>query len=199
MRTPAASGGVWDRAAAIQRFDAAIRAADPDAVARALPTAWSAMQAVRTEVAFARHYAGDLSSLQMEDDAAELAYRIGLLSSTYEAVALAQTDLSGAERVWQGVARGDVSGIAASDIASTAVVQAFAAVPTLDAIPAPLATLITEEKLGEALLRAISLFNQGVDGDIDALTDALKVMRLVGMEDIARRAALQFLLLDRPS
>ena len=199
MRTPAASGGVWDRATAIQRFDAAIRDADPDAVARALPSAWSAMQAVRTEVAFARHYAGDLSSLQLEGEAAALAYRIGLLSSTYEAVALAQTDLSGAERVWQGVARGDVSGIDTSDIAGSAVLRAFAAVPTLESIPAPLATLIAEEKLGEALLRAISLFNQGADGDIDALTDALKVMRLVGMEDIARRAALQFLLLDWPS
>jgi len=199
QHTPAASGGVWDRAAAIQQFDAAIRASDAEEVARTLPAAWSAMQAARTEVAFARHYTDDLSGLALDGDVAALAFRIGLLAPSYETVALAQTELSAEEMVWQAVARGDVTGIDANDIPGEAVLAAFAQMPTLDSISAPLATLIAEEKLGEVLLRAISLFNQGVDGDFGALTDALRVLRLVGMEDIARRAALQFLLLDRPS
>jgi len=199
LNTPAASGGVWDRAAAVQRFDAAIRRSDPEAIARTLPAAWVAMQTMRTEVAFARHYAEDLAAFATEGDVATLAFRMGLLAPSYEAVAIGRTDPSADERIWQAVARGDVTGVNATDRASEAVLAAFTDMPTLGTIPAPLATLITDEKLGEVLLRTISLFNQGIDGDFDALTDALKVLRLLGMEDIARRAALQYLLLDRPS
>ena len=54
-----------------------------------------------------------------------------------------------------------------------------------------------EDKLGEAILRAIALFNIGTDGDLKALTDALAFFRAIGLEDVARRASLQVLLLDR--
>jgi hypothetical protein len=47
------------------------------------------------------------------------------------------------------------------------------------------------------LLRGVALFNQGLGGDYQALTEALTLFRAVGMEDVARRVALQFLLLDR--
>jgi hypothetical protein len=56
---------------------------------------------------------------------------------------------------------------------------------------------LDEGKTGEALLRAIALFDAGADGDLRSVTDALAVLRAVGFEDVARRAALQLLLLDR--
>ena len=64
-------------------------------------------------------------------------------------------------------------------------------------VPEPMAGQIAKGQLGEALLRGISLFNQGLGGDLGALTDALALLRAVGMEDVARRTALQYLLLDR--
>jgi len=195
LRTPAASGGVWDRATAIQRFDAALRGGDPAAVATTLPAAWAAMQMMRTEVAFARHYADDLSALTLPGETAALAFRIGLISPSYETFALARRNPSGPEIIWQGIARGDVAGLTGTDPQTIAVLAAFNGAP----VPAPLDSQIAEGRLGEALLRAIALFNQGLAGDLESLTDAIAVLRFVGMEDVARRAALQFLLLDRPA
>ncbi|MBO6626066.1 MAG: hypothetical protein JJ938_14385, partial [Roseicyclus sp.] len=59
-RVPAASGGVWDRVAALQAFDAALLAGDPVAVTTRLPQVWAAMQQVGLEVPFARLYADRL-------------------------------------------------------------------------------------------------------------------------------------------
>ncbi len=51
-------------------------------------------------------------------------------------------------------------------------------------------------RLGEAILRAILLFEEGRGGDFDGLADAIALLRMVGLEDTARRAALEFLLLE---
>ncbi len=41
------------------------------------------------------------------------------------------------------------------------------------------------------------LFGRGADGNLGDLTDALAMFRAVGLEDTARRAALQLMLLER--
>ena len=200
-RTPSASGGVWDRAAAVQAFDKALQMADPAAIAQTLPAAWAAMQAMHIEVAFARYYADDLAALPLPAPASALAFRLGLLAPKYEAVALARTvsgvppraDPSAEEQFLIAIARGDVAGVTATSPEQAAVLAAFAGAK----VPEPMAGQIANGQLGEALLRGISLFNQGLAGDYQALSEGLALFRSVGMEDVARRAALQFLLLDR--
>lgn len=194
-RTPAASGGVWDRAAAVQAFDEAVRNADPALIGQTLPPAWAAMQAMHIEVAFARYYADDLALLagSLSAPTSALAFRIGLLAPRYETVALVRGDPSAEERFLIAVARGDLTGLTAEGPGQTAILAAFGPAK----VPEPMAGQIAKGQLGEALLRGISLFNQGIGGDYQALTEALTVFRAVGMEDVARRAALQFLLLDR--
>ena len=192
-RTPAASGGVWDRAAAIQAFDTALRARDLAAIDATLPVAWAAMEAIHTEVAFARYYADDLLPLPMTGATSALAFRIGLLSPKYEAVALARIAPNADEQMLIAVARGDVAGLSAATPDRAAILAAFSSAK----VPEPMAGQIAKGELGEALLRGVSLFNQGLAGDLGALTDALALLRAVGMEDVARRAALQYLLLDR--
>ena len=46
-------------------------------------------------------------------------------------------------------------------------------------------------------MRALPLFDAGVAGDARSVTDALLVLHRAGMDDVARRAALQLLLLNR--
>ena len=191
-RTPAASGGIWDRAEAIQRFDVAMTARDPRGVSATLPNAWAAMQAARAEIQFAALYGDTLQDLPLSQDAAVIAFQIGLLSADYEGVAIeaAQTQ-TGFDPFLIAVARGLPA--EARTPRRQAVRAAFD-----QATPSPaLQSLLDEGKLGEALLRAMALFDAGADGDLRSVTDALAVLRAVGFEDIARRAALQFLILDR--
>lgn len=192
MDVPAASGGIWDRAAAVQAFEAALAGGDRAAVAAALPPVWDAMRTIRAEVAFAAHYGARIAAAGV---GGELAFTIALLSPGYEAAA-AVPDRPGDDRsaLLLAVAAGDTAGLPARDGTEGAVIAAF----TPGAAPAPaLAAMLDEGRLGEALLRAIAAMDEAASGDPQDMTEGLALLRRVGLEDLARRVALQYLLLER--
>lgn len=191
-RTPAASGGIWDRAAAIQRFDAAMAANDPARIARTLPDAWAAMQQARAEVQFANLYGEALQDIPLSGDAAVIAFEVGLLSPSYEAVANAATG-AGFDPFLIGIAQGLPQEVRVTAPQARAIQRGFENVPP----PGELESKVDQGQLGEALLRALALFAEGAEGDLRSVTDALLLFRAVGLEDVARRAALQLMLLDR--
>ena len=191
-RTPAASGGIWDRVAAVQRFDRAASAGDVDAMSSSLPAAWSAMKDARTEVPFAKLYAPALQGVSLTGEAREIAFAVGLLSPDYETFAINALG-SDQNAFLIALARGVPQEVRVTTPREMAIQQAFNGVLP----PQQLQGLIREGKLGEALLHGIDLFHQGFAGDLPALTDALALFRTVGLEDVARRAALQLMILDR--
>ncbi|WP_239450486.1 hypothetical protein [Loktanella sp. S4079] len=190
--TPAASGGIWDRATAVQRFDRAISNGDTSEIARVLPAAWQAMKQARTEIQFAKSYAPALLDLDLNGQAQLDAITIGLLSPNYESVALRAAD-SRYDPFLLALARGRPQEVAVNSPIALAIQSGFNGAPP----PAVLRDLARDGKLGEALLRAIAIFNAGYAGDFGSLTDALAFMRSVGLEDVARRAALQVMILER--
>lgn len=193
-RTPAASGGIWDRAEAMQQFDVAMTTRDPVSVARTLPDAWAAMRQARAEIQFAKLYGEDLQKLPLSGEAAVIAFEVGLLSPYYESVAIAAEEAeAGFDPFLIGIARGTPQNLPANSARTQAIQQAFDTTPP----PPELQSRVDDGKLGEALLRAIALFDAGSDGDLRSVTDALSLLRSVGLEDVARRAALQLMILDR--
>ena len=54
--------------------------------------------------------------------------------------------------------------------------------------------LLRDDRAGEAILTAARDFTAGLDGDLALISRALRLFRAVGLEDTARRAALQFLI-----
>ena len=192
-RRPAASGGVWDRVDAVQDFEAALEQADAAAIARTLPGVWAQMTAVELEVPFATLYAGALSKLTLDAEASKLAFRIGLLSDQYERVAAARTAADAEEAFLIALARGQVTDVAATGSLGRAIAPAFSAPE-----PAPEALLLLEQgRLGEAVLMAIDRVGRGVQGDLRGVTEGLSLLRHVGLEDVARRTALELMLLER--
>lgn len=202
-RRPAASGGVWDRVAAVQDFEAALESADVAAVARTLPQVWAQMMAAELEVPFATLYTPALAKLALakpalakpalEGEAGRLAFRIGLLSSQYERVAKARFAADPAEAFLIALAQGKLGNAVAPDSLARAIAPAFG-----DLKPAPEALLLLEQgRLGEAILIAIDRVGRGVQGDLRGVTEGLSLLRHVGLEDIARRTALELMLLER--
>jgi len=192
-RRPAASGGVWDRVRTVQNLDKALNAENPQSVTAALPAAWQEMTRAELEVPFAKLFAFRLKGLDLDPAIRELAFKIGLLSDDYETVANAYDPQSDRERLLRDIARGQAGDTTPTDPMARAIQDGFRA----DAIPERLQPLTSANRLGEAMLRAISLFADGARGNLDKLTDALAFFRAVGLEDPARRAALQLLLLER--
>ena len=67
-----------------------------------------------------------------------------------------------------------------------------------DAAPrADLVATAQQSRLGESILHILRLLEDGAQGDANALRDAVATLRALGLEDIARRASLQILLLER--
>lgn len=192
-RLPAASGGVWDRVEALQRFDVAMLSGDPGSIARALPKAWAAMEAAELEVPFADLYGERLARLPLTGKPAALAFRIGLLSDSYESIAATHTTANAGERFLSAVAQGDVDAMTPSGPEATSIAHAFTGVPLGETLSRDLET----GRLGEAILQALQLVDTGAQGDLEDITQGLALLRRVGLEDATRRIALQFLILER--
>lgn len=192
-RQPAASGGIWDRVTAVQRFDAAIRASDPEAVERTLPRVWASMLAADLGVAFASLYSPALIQMALDGPTGELAYRIALLGPDYEKAALALSEAHPDMAFVTAIARGQVDQSAPSGMLQLAILDGFTATQA----PAPLQALLNEQRLGETILRAIDMIQRATQGDPAELGNGIATLRAIGLEDAARRAALQLILLDR--
>ncbi|MEY3003940.1 MAG: hypothetical protein RLZZ491_1116 [Pseudomonadota bacterium] len=191
-RVPAASGGVWDRVGALQRLDAAILAGDAVQAGQRLAPAYAAMQDAGLEIAFAEIYAERLLRLPLTGETGLLARRVGLLSPLYETVAQAAVPQTPPEAFAFAVARGQYSPPPpGSNMTTMAIAAAFAD-------PAPshsYSWFVANDRLGEALLRAALVLSDPAHDPGD-ITDALVLLRQVGLEDLARRTALQLLILQ---
>lgn len=192
-RRPAASGGVWDRVAAVQEFEKALAAGDPVALSQTLPIVWSQMMTMELEVPFASLYATKLSVQKLDGAAGRMAFQIELLSDQYERISTEHVAGDALEAFLIGVARGQLAGIVAPDSLGRAIAPAFMA-----PAPSPEALLLLEQgRVGEAILMAIDRIGRGVQGDLAGVTEGLSLLRHIGLEDVARRTALELMLLER--
>jgi len=193
-RLPAASGGIWDRVAALQRFETALNTTSDDAVAKTLPAVWHAVSEAQIEVAFADLFADKLARNQLNGDMADLAWRIRLLSPSYETTSQSMPQDSRKNRFLAALAQGNPNRVAATTALEQAIEDGFS---TASKPPANLQRLLDNGQLGETILRSMLLFEQGATGNLSDLSAALTTFRAVGLEDTARRAALQLMLLER--
>lgn len=194
-RLPAASGGIWDRVETLQRFDTALNTGSAAAVAKTLPDAWQAMRAARLEVPFAELFGQRLAAQPLHDEAAAaLSWQLRLLSSDYESASRSPPENSTVNTYLAALAQGDPNRAMAPDDLARAIADGFAAGARP---PAVLQPAIDAGRLGEVILRAIALFDSGARGNPADLTGALATLRAIGLEDTARRASLQLMLLDR--
>ncbi|WP_226781086.1 hypothetical protein [Oceaniglobus trochenteri] len=190
-REPAASGGVWDRVEAVQTLARAINDEDGAAVSATLPTAWREMQDNDLEVPFAEAIAEAIDPLPLSGAAVNLQLRIGLLSTGFAAAAARARADTPQQAFWLALAQGEAHRTTPPDALSGAIRDGFRDQKP----PERLQALLDEDRRGEAVLQAITLFARGADGNLDELQHAIAVLRAVGLTEQARRAALHLLIL----
>jgi hypothetical protein len=199
---PAASGGIWDRITAFQRFESAYKARDFGAIAGSLPAAYSAMKAAETEVPFAALFAEGLAEMMAQEGAdfgaaSEIAYELGLLSPAYERLSRAPHMSDEASTVRHALLAGLASGNVDAADATSALGRAVAGGFANPELPADLSALAASGAVGMATLAAISRIQAGVYGEERALTEGLALLRALGLESAARRTALELMILER--
>jgi hypothetical protein len=183
-RVPAASGGVWDRVDAFQRFDAAMAKNDALLISQTLPRAYQMMKSVELEVPFAALYGEVLAKVGLSGEAGDIAYELGLLSAKAEV--LSDTTDTGQRRQF-------LAGLTPPDSMGRAIAPAFTGV----ALPNDLAALVAAKQVGQAILTAIDRINTGVLGEERAVTEGLALLRTLGLESVARATALELMILER--
>lgn len=197
-RKPAASGGVWDHVRAVQRFDTALNTGSVEAITKTLPAAWRQMQKAQLEVSFATSFQARMEDLTLTGTAATIQARMGLLSPAYETVAAdmdEELDLGPNTQLLRAVAQGEAPNIAPTAPLPRAIHDAFTAPVAND----QWIRMAKSQRLGEALIATLNALRDGARGDSRALRQALGTLRALGLEDTARRSALQILLLERHS
>lgn len=190
-RIPSASGGIWDRVEALQRFETALNSGDPTAVFKQLNRTWEKMKSAQLEVPFATLFADRLLRLPSTNTNADLVNQIALLSPFYEQVAQKEA-FDQTLKTAQTIAIGEPK--AHGSVALSKTIEASFSGKK---VPQNLTDMLVDDRLGEAILRAMALTMAGAQGDPGALQSGLSFLRSVGLEDTARRTALQLLLLDR--
>lgn len=183
---PAASGGVWDRAAAFQRIEAALDAGDTAALSDDLPQAGALFLEAGLIVPFARLVGPALSGLTLDPEAAETAAHLRLLVGLPETP---RADLPAPDRALIALAAGDPDAAAAfpQGSAGAAHAEALAAEPLAEAPP---------EGRGLALLAAMADVDAGLDGDVARASAGLRRMVELGQPSDARQAAVELLLTE---
>jgi hypothetical protein len=192
-REPAASGGVWSRVRVVQALDTALESNDTEALATLLPDVWAELMAAEVEVPISRVYGPALAGLEIDGEAGRVAFHMGLLSERYEMTAMTGVAETPEDRFLAGVAQGNVADLTPPSAEARAVADGFNAT----GIPARFADLVEGDRLGEAILRAVTLLTNGARGNYDDVADGIALLRAVGLEDAARRTALEFLILER--
>lgn len=193
QRLAAASGGVWDRVDAVQEFDAALRSRNLGAISRTLPVAWQQVVSAELEVPFAILYADQLAGLDISDEARRIAFEVGLLSPGYRQAATAFSAVTPRESFLIAIATEKFTEAVPQDSIGRAILPAF----LQPEIAPDEQRMIDERRVGEALLTAIRFIGSGLQGQMTDVTKGLSLLRKLGLEDVARRTALQLLLLER--
>ncbi len=191
---PAASGGIWDRVSAVQRLDQAVRSGSAAAITKTLPAAWAAARAARIERPIATLFAEPLKGVELSGQVAEGAFELMLMSPLYEEAAEAFPEAAQLQPVASGLAAGNLQGVTGNGALEQALIAGFTRTPA----DTDIMLAAQSGTLGTALLDTLSLLNDGAAGDLGRLPVALATLRALGLEDTARQAALQVLLLEEP-
>ena len=56
---------------------------------------------------------------------------------------------------------------------------------------------MAQKRIGEAILQAMLRIESGLTGELVKVTEGLSILRKLGLEDVARRTALQLMILER--
>ncbi|MEP1507959.1 MAG: hypothetical protein ABJK06_02580 [Parasphingorhabdus sp.] len=188
-RRAAASGGIWDRVAAVRAAADALKVGNVEDVTETLPAAWNFAKGAGYDAGFAYWAADQLEGLALKGAARHAAFEIALLA--WDADLAAQfVGTSAEDRFLLSLAQGRGGAEPGSDALSRAILRGLAALE-----PSPrYQALLDDDRAGEALLQAYAALSDGAAGNPTGVTDALGVLRALGLEKLARQVAVELVL-----
>ena len=188
-RNPAASGGIWERVAAIQVLRKAEESGGDSELSAALSDAWRAAAEANYQAALARWLAPRLNGRDLDSEAAHIAFEMALLAGRPEMAASFARDTE-ADQFLLALAKGESAVLPSSDPLSRGLVRGLVALGPGFQDQA----MIDDGRSGEALLSAITVLMDSAAVNPDRAGTALALLRALGLEELARQVAVELLL-----
>ena len=190
-RKPAASGGVFERVRAVMALTRALDARDADEANETLSPAWSAAREAGYAPALAVWMAPRLDGLALTGPAAHTGFEIALFAGEPK-LARSLANSSAQDRFLLALATGS-GGAVPTDPLGRAVLRGLSALGPGESYVA----LIEDDRRGEALFRALEqLSGGGAAGNPDATAQSLALLRALGLDALARRVAIELILME---
>lgn len=187
---PAASGGVWVRLDAVKDLYAAIDSDNAEDIGAALIAAYRALADARLGFALTPLAVNELRDVALTNEAARLRFDLWLMTPNYAELVWDYTPTNRIEAFLQAVALNQFDGVRAKTDLEAAVLAGL----TRSEQRGTLIWAVEDNRRGEAILKALATLVRSQHADPVALEIALVVLRRSGLEDEARRIALQALL-----
>ncbi|MDF3605504.1 hypothetical protein PE067_04675 [Paracoccus sp. DMF-8] len=198
---PAASGGVWDRAAAVQTLIAALGTRDRAAVAEALPPAYRVMNEAGLGNALADMVGAGTAMLELPGEAGVIAMCLALAAHQVQTIEILPEDATTSTAGWCLSPRATRNRRCPPPIPPARrpfLAPAFIGDARAN-LPESAARMIDENRRGEALLAAIADVDSGLEGNLVRAAGGLRTLRALGQGEIARQAAVELMLAPRVS
>lgn len=186
---PSASGGVWVRVSAVQNLLQAIRIGQPEAISQNLRVAYQDLRAVGLEFILADIAADDLEGIALTPSADRLRFRLQLLHTEYPELVGDYAPQSAQDAFLQSLAFGELPDSANSDM-EAAILAAFRGSTSTN-------SLIVDAKrgrMGEAIFKSLTNLIRSRHRDPAAVETTIATLLIAGLEEEARRIAIQVLL-----
>ena len=198
----ASSGGVWGRAEMVQALDAALVSDDEPALAEAITDAMVAFADAGLLFPFANEYADSLAHYPPGPETGQIADRVRrmlLLANRPLALwaGLGPKDPDAAQFAILLASNSEVRGVSPyRALMPQAIHAAFSNLTPARADVPEMLEKIDSGRFAEVLLRTIILLEKGRSADPQDLHEGLYLLRKLGLESAARRAAIQLLLIE---
>ncbi len=190
-RKPAASGGVWTRVAAIQALERAIQKNDRNRIIETLPPACDAAVSGGDAPSLASWFLDVAKSAEIETPAHHALFEIAVTGDDPDfAAQLAASSIE--DQTVLAVLRGRPFDMRSTTPLAQAIRQSLSGLPPGETYR----SFMDQGRNGEALLLAITALADGVESDPNSIRDALSFLNAFGLQDLARRTAVELLLED---
>ena len=188
-REASASGGVWQRVSAVQSLARAVDTRDRQRIVDALPSAWDAARTAEYAAPFSTWIMPTLRALEEPGSVSHLAFEIALTAEDAD-VAARFANQSLEDRFLLSLTNNRIGTEPAGDALGRAVLRGLSAVNAGSTFEA----LISDDRRGEVLFRALDQLANGADGNPDTTAQSLAALRRIGLADLARQIAVELIL-----
>ncbi len=186
---PSASGGVWVRVSAMQKLLRAIDSGQPEQISQKLRGAYRDLNAVGLAFILADIAADDLEGVPLTPSGDQTRFRLQLFHADYPELVTEYAPQNSNDAFLKSLALGALPASANTDM-QRAILAAFQGSTSSN-------SLIVDAKqgrMGEAILKSITNLVRSRHRDPAALETTIATLRIAGLEEEARRIAIQVLL-----